>query len=118
MGSGGNEHFRDEEELLLPAYSLDEPEISEMLVEHVHIRALVQQVLETTDGGGEAMHHLGTMLKQHICKEERVIFPMMEKVLPEDVLERLHPRFHQVDPSQKVFSSILSNSRRTYHPKK
>ncbi|WP_246476537.1 hemerythrin domain-containing protein [Salicibibacter cibi] len=102
--SGGNEHFRDEEELLLPAYaryvSLDEPEISEMLVEHVHIRALVQQVLETTgtDDGVEAMHRLGTILEQHIRKEERVIFPMMEKVLPEDVLERLHPRFHQVDP--------------------
>ncbi|QDI92615.1 hemerythrin domain-containing protein [Salicibibacter halophilus] len=109
--NGGSEHFRDEEELLLPAYaryaSLAQPEISEMLVEHVQIRALVQQVLET-DAGAEDMHRLGKLWEQHIRKEERVIFPMLEKALPEDTLEKLHPHFHRMDPpSEGVFYDPL-----------
>jgi iron-sulfur cluster repair protein YtfE (RIC family) len=40
------------------------------------------------------MHQLGEMLDDHIRKEERVIFPMIEDALPEDVLMELGPYFH------------------------
>lgn len=34
-------------------------------------------------------------LEQHVRREERVIFPMMEKALPEEVLSKLAPYFHE-----------------------
>ena len=98
----GNEHFRDEEELLLPTFakyeSLHQPEISEMLIEHVQIRSMVHQVLEASGDVLDHMHQLGETLEKHIRQEERVIFPMIEKVLPEEDLQAMHPRFHQVNP--------------------
>jgi len=107
---GGNEHIRDEEEILLATYaqytSLEAPEIPEMLVEHVQIRALVQQVI--SDGRIEDMHRLGNLLEQHIRKEERVIFPMIEEAVPVEVLKTLHPKFHQVEPpAEGIFFNRL-----------
>ncbi|QQK76699.1 hemerythrin domain-containing protein [Salicibibacter cibarius] len=105
---GGQQHFRDEEELLLPAFAkydaLQQPEISEMLIEHVQMRALVNQVLEATENEVDDMHQLGDILEKHIRKEERVIFPMIEKALPEEDLQALYPHFHQIDtPEEGVF---------------
>lgn len=41
---GGREHFREEEEYLLPEYTkynpIDRPEIRELLLEHIQIRSL------------------------------------------------------------------------------
>lgn len=95
--NGGNEHFREEEEILLPAYSqyadIDDPIIIEMLLEHVYLRAGMNKLLndELTN---EEMRELGVQLEQHIRKEERIIFPMMEKALPEEKLKELEPYFH------------------------
>lgn len=95
----GQRHFREEEEILLPEYSnyapLNRPEIHEMLIEHVNIRALIQQIMNTKDINISLMHQLGTLLDDHIRKEERVIFPMIEKALPEDALERMAPYLHE-----------------------
>lgn len=96
---GGQQHFREEEEILLPTYaehaSVDRPEITEMLTEHVKIRSLINKVLNTDSIDIETMHELGTMLEAHIRKEERVIFPMIEKALPEDVLQAMAPYLHE-----------------------
>src|SRR5699024_8671350 len=47
---GGQRHFREEEEILLPTYSryasVERPEITEMLMEHVRIRGQVEEILE------------------------------------------------------------------------
>lgn len=95
---GGQEHFREEEEILLPVYaehaSLDCPEIPEMLIEHVKIRALVNQVLKSNEKTAERMHELGHLLEAHVRKEERVIFPMIEDALPEAVLQEMAPYLH------------------------
>lgn len=96
--SGGQEHFREEEEILLPVYaryaSLDRPEIPEMLLEHVQIRAMVQEILEKgTDLVGQ-MNQLGKLLEAHVRKEERVIFPTIEDALPEEQLQKLKPYLH------------------------
>lgn len=102
--SGGNEHFREEEELLLPVYakyeSLDRPEIVENLLEHVQIRSMVRQVLEQSTISESLMRELGTLLETHIRKEERVIFPFIEQALPEEELLKLGSEFTDLTPGK------------------
>jgi len=99
--SGGRDHFREEEEVLLPVYAryaqLDRPEISEMLLEHIRIRSFVDQIVNRHVESAAVMHELGVLLRDHIRKEERVIFPMIEAALPADELERLGTQL--TDPS-------------------
>lgn len=94
----GQNHFREEEEILLPAYAsygnVYRPEIVDMLAEHVIIRSQMNKLLETGDMTLINMHALGVLLENHIRKEERVIFPMIEKALPEEALIRLAPYLH------------------------
>lgn len=98
---GGLEHFREEEEILLPAYaqyaSLELPEITEMLLEHVKIRSLVNRVLKENEKNVLVMNELGHLLEAHVRKEERVIFPMIEDALPEKEIQKLQPYFHSND---------------------
>lgn len=100
--TGGQEHFREEEEILLPAYaryaSPRHEEIIEMLIEHAQIRALVAAIDEGGDHDRDlvtCIQELGDVLEKHVRREERVIFPMMEAALPEDVLKKLAPYFHE-----------------------
>ena len=94
----GQTHFREEEEILLPVYAqygdIQDPLIIEMLVEHVQIRSLIRQITNATTPLIEEMHELGHLLEQHVRKEERIIFPMIEKALPEDVLQEMAPYIH------------------------
>lgn len=96
---GGQEHFREEEEILLPAYvryaSPRHEEIIEMLVEHAQIRSLVAIIDEGEGDLVPVIRELGDLLEQHVRREERVIFPMMESVLPEETLQKLAPYFHE-----------------------
>lgn len=94
----GQQHFREEEEILIPAFaqyaSIDREEIKEMLLEHVKIRSLIDMLLQSNEQDVPRMHELGKLLEIHIRKEERVIFPMIEKALPEEKLQELAPYFH------------------------
>lgn len=94
----GRQHFREEEEVLLTAFaqhaSIDRPEIKEMLLEHVGIRALIDTLLRAEETDISIMHDLGKLLESHIRKEERIIFPMIEKALPEKKLRELAPYLH------------------------
>lgn len=94
----GQQHFREEEEILLTTFAkyaaIDRPEIIDMLLEHVTIRSLIDTILTSQMINIETMHELGTILERHIRKEERVIFPMIEEALPEDVLVELAPYLH------------------------
>lgn len=95
---GGQQHFREEEEILLTSFaqyaSIDRPEITDMLLEHVTIRSLIDIILCSTAIDIKTMHKLSTILEKHIRKEERIIFPMIEETLPEDVLIKLAPYLH------------------------
>jgi len=97
--AGGQAHFREEEEILLPAYaryaSINEPVLVEMLLEHVQIRSLVRAIERGEDDVAANIRSLGVLLEQHVRKEERIIFPLMEAALPEDVLIELKPYFHE-----------------------
>lgn len=100
--SGGNDHFREEEELLLPAFAkyalVDRPEIVENLLEDVRIRSMVRRVLEQLIISEPLMRELGALLESHIRKEERVIFPFIEQALPEEELLKLDSEFTELTP--------------------
>ncbi|SHN26659.1 hemerythrin domain-containing protein [Gracilibacillus kekensis] len=95
----GEDHFRDEEEVLLPLYgqyeSVEQPEIREMLIQHVQIRSYVYQIRGTKRPDRQLFRELGTLLQEHVRLEERVIFPMIEKAVPENYLFQANGRFHR-----------------------
>jgi hemerythrin-like domain-containing protein len=94
-------HFRKEEEVLLPVLArhgeeaLDREPVVEMLLQHARIRSLAMRVSDEAERGavrGETLWELGELLEAHIRLEERVVFPMIEEVLPEDALKEVASR--------------------------
>ncbi len=107
----GQQHFREEEEVLLPVYArwvrLDQDSaVMRMLAEHAAIRAQVQELemaLENSAELGPPMEKTVAMLARalhdHVRFEENEVFPRIEKALGEaDLLvlggrlTRLHPK--------------------------
>ena len=89
----GRDHFRVEEELLLPAYARhgqhDHPAVVQVLVEHVDLRRRSEDVAAAAEPDPDELHELGERLERHIRHEERVLFPLIEEALPADELARL-----------------------------
>jgi len=88
----GREHFRLEEELLLPAFARhagdDDPDIVRILVEHVGIRRRIAD-LQVAPGDAAALNALGAALGDHVRHEERVVFPRVEDALSPAELDAL-----------------------------
>ncbi|WP_163581774.1 hemerythrin domain-containing protein [Gracilibacillus saliphilus] len=95
----GEDHFRDEEEVLLPLFAqyqeIDIPEIREMLIQHVQIRSYVQQIRGMRRKDRQIFRNLGELLQKHVRLEERIIFPMIEQAIPENYLYQANGRFHR-----------------------
>jgi iron-sulfur cluster repair protein YtfE (RIC family) len=91
--SEGRDHFRAEEEVLLPAFARHAPPDHEavvrVLVEHVDLRRRSAQLAEDGDPTPEELRELGERLEGHIRHEERVLFRLIEEALPEGELEHL-----------------------------
>jgi Hemerythrin HHE cation binding domain len=89
----GREHFRIEEEVLLPAYARhgahDHPAVVRVLTDHVDLRRRAGDLAATERPEPEMLHHLGERLERHIRHEERVLFPLIEEALPDDELTRV-----------------------------
>jgi hypothetical protein len=89
----GAQHFRVEEDVLLPvAAGWIEPEaepVVRMLVDHVRIRALALRLEGDREPALETLHELGGMLEGHVRLEEREVFPLIEAAMPEAEAERL-----------------------------
>jgi len=103
----GQQHFREEEEVLLPAYArhvrIDEDrDVVRMLAEHADIRARItalEEKLEEKLGAGAAsrpaddleadLAALGRVLEGHVRLEENHIFPRIERTLSDDELTRM-----------------------------
>ncbi len=87
------EHFRQEEELLLPAYAAHadphHPLIGRVLCEHAAIRALVFELEREEAPAVGILHAAGDALTDHVRLEERQLFPLIEAALPDAELERL-----------------------------
>ena len=89
-------HFREEEEVLLPAFARwGDPAaapVVRLLIEHVQIRRLVADLQRETDAGhpaGATMQAIGELLRAHIRHEEDVVFPLIEQAMPEEALVAL-----------------------------
>lgn len=96
----GHIHFREEEEVLLPAYARHTPleqdaDVVRMLADHAFIRALIEEVraaVAAKEPVENALVALGHRLKDHVRLEEDVIFPRIEKALTAEELHGLGPR--------------------------
>ena len=88
---GGREHFREEEELLLPVLARhvppDHEDVVRVLTDHVDLRRRAADLTGDAAPALESLHDLGRRLDAHIRHEERVLFPLAERVLSEDELE-------------------------------
>jgi hemerythrin-like domain-containing protein len=94
----GHVHFREEEEVLLPAYArhtrLDrDPEVMRLLADHAEIRAAVlqfeQRLFEKAPIEPEELARVGKLLHDHVRLEENEVFPRIEKVLGEKNLNSM-----------------------------
>lgn len=95
----GENHFRDEEEILFPLYlqHANDPDINlvkEALYQHTQVRAYVQQLRSTLKTQYEVMNELGQLLDDHVRLEERELFPMIEDAVPEKYLYQANGKFH------------------------
>lgn len=88
----GNEHFRQEEEVLFPGYAAHgpahHPMIAHALCDHVAIRSLAHEVAEEpTDIA--TLVELGIELEHHVRFEERALFPLIERAVPNTEMGRI-----------------------------
>ena len=91
-------HFREEEEVLLPAYAryarLDQDAaIIRLLADHAEIRAAVQDFerrrAKKLPIEAEAMARLAKLLHDHVRFEENDVFPRIERMLGEENLDAM-----------------------------
>jgi hemerythrin-like domain-containing protein len=79
-------HFTAEEEALFPAMEQHLGGlaiINELLQEHRRIRSLVDQLRQSRlEAQVEPLLAFGELLRDHIRKEERVLFPIFEEKMP------------------------------------
>lgn len=90
----GQEHFRAEEEILLPAYAghatvEEDPAVARVLLDHVTIRHHATELERHGETPLNTLHALGRALGEHVRFEERQLFPRIEAALPADELALL-----------------------------
>lgn len=82
-------HFAAEENILFPAVKNSSPEISslvdELISEHREIFSLIEEVNSIPDKK-EQLNTIGMLLEQHIRKEERKLFEMIQQSMSEEKL--------------------------------
>ena len=85
-------HFEDVEKILFLLAKNRSPEIDVMITEivdeHRKMENLVNEIQETNDLEN-VLNELGWLLEKHIRKEERELFPAIEKLLTEGELSEL-----------------------------
>jgi hypothetical protein len=91
----GRRHFTIEEDLLLPAISVDDPEwapcVARIRDDHAAIRAAAGALADPQPAVDHLAHAraLGERLTAHVRFEERVAFAILERCLTAPDLERL-----------------------------
>jgi len=87
------EHFRLEEEILLPAFAVHgdpfDPLVARTLCEHVDIRRRAEQLRTDSSLQLKTLHELGHALNRHVRGEDRELFQLIEATMPPAELEVL-----------------------------
>jgi hypothetical protein len=82
----GREHFRLEEEVLLPAYGAHgDPHhrlVARVLCDHVSLRGRFDRLALDPAASVTVLRELGVELAAHVRLEERQLFALIEKTLP------------------------------------
>lgn len=88
-------HFHEEEELFF-APLVDVPEARDLVLravsDHLRLHALVRKVKrQLTDGDAdrEVLEEISALLTEHVRFEEKELFPLVERLVPEDELQDL-----------------------------
>ena len=96
-------HMREEESALFPLLGSDESgDLQLTLREHDAISAGARRLADALDGGvpeGESLRALGMLVREHIRREERRLYPAAARSIERrqrlrDALETEHPEFH------------------------
>ena len=88
-------HFQLEEEQLFPALATsvgNSPLLDEVLDEHQELRSLAATLAGQAAAGhasSETMARLADVLEAHVRREERVLFPLIERTLSDEALRAL-----------------------------
>jgi len=94
----GQAHFREEEEVLLPAYArhtrIDkDADVVRLLADHAEIRAAVldfeERLAAKQSIAAEELGRVGKLLHDHVRLEENEVFPRIEKALGEAKLNAM-----------------------------
>ena len=94
----GHVHFREEEEVLLPAYARhvridSDSDVVRLLGDHAEIRAAVMEfearLAAKDEIQAEELARIGKLLHDHVRLEENEVFPRIEKVLGEKQLNEM-----------------------------
>lgn len=89
-------HFEQEEMMLEMAKDCN-PDINtlaaEIKMEHRELAALFE-LLDTTSDLAQTLDTLGTILENHIRKEERVLFPLLQQYCSQDLLQDIYKLLH------------------------
>lgn len=89
----GHEHFRLEEDVLLPAFAAHgdpfHPLVARTLCEHVDIRHRATALTRDQTPPLEILHELGAVLAAHVRGEERELFVLIEQAIPAEDLAAL-----------------------------
>lgn len=81
------EHFRKEEEVLVPHLPPDNSLVLQMLEEHQQLEALVRICEMVADA--DIFEQLAEGINNHIRFEERILFPFAEKFISPDVMKEI-----------------------------
>jgi hemerythrin-like domain-containing protein len=88
-------HFHEEEELFF-APLIDHPEARDLVLravsDHLRLHALVRSVKRQLSGGEadqETLDRISTLLMEHVRFEEQALFPLVERLVPENELKDL-----------------------------
>jgi Hemerythrin HHE cation binding domain len=89
----GRDHFRIEEEILLPGWIEGDPTADREMAariseEHLAIRARVRRA-ERDELSVNELHELGALLADHVRFEERELFPLIEAALEPGAIAEL-----------------------------
>lgn len=97
----GIAHFRIEEEVLLPeaARCIDptDPRMVRVLTDHVEIRSRADALGGAHEPEVAELNQLGEILAGHVRHEERILFPLIERELSAEALDRV---LHRIEDAE------------------
>ena len=109
-------HFMLEEEILFPEARMIPAAtilVDQLLIEHAKMRSERIEILRlaneaSTEELSEKLVEFGALLEQHIRREERELFPLLEASFSSDIWESLKLRIDDAGPAFRAACAINS----------